>query len=173
MKNQTHILLSRWRHFWNYLFAFILTPIAGIGLLLFWRLEKRRKAHAFVAEKDRIRLPDPDSLGAERVIDLLVIQKIEVNPSTVPGKWFGVGSLTFHVGSGEIKLDGIRHANRLKETIEQAIQHLKASQKSSKTKQVKSETIPGSTDQLNELTFLWQQGLITDDQFEKEKKNFK
>lgn len=173
MKNQTHIFLSRWTHFWAYLVAFILIPIAGIGFLLIWRLERRRRSKVFVAETDRIRLPDPDSRDDERVIDLLVIQKIEVNPSTVPGRWFGIDSLTFQVGSGEIKIDGIRHANRLKETIELAIQHLKASKKSSKPRSTQSETIPGSTDQLNELTFLWQQGLITDDQFEKEKKNFK
>lgn len=172
MKNQTQILLSRWAFFWSYLWAVTMIPVAGIGLILLWRVEKKRKGKAVIAESERIRIPDPDTPGEQRVLDLLVIQKIELVSSSIPGKWFGIGSLVFHVGSGEIKLDGVRNANRLRETIHKAIEELNKSKRSSPNERVKSETIPGSTDQMNELTFLWQQGLITDDQFEQEKKKF-
>lgn len=172
MKNPIRIPISRWAYFWSYLFATLLIPAAGFGFFLFWRVEKKRVSRALIADEDRLRIPDPDEPGGGRLLDLLVIQKIEIQNAAVPGRWFGVQTLIFQTGSGEIYVPGIQNASRLKETILTAAKILSEKRQKTAKKEVQSKTIPGSTDQLNELTLMWQQGLIDDQQFDRERKKF-
>ncbi len=172
MKNTIQIPISRWSFFWSYLIAICLIPAAGLGFFLLWKVENTRASKALIAEEERIRIPDSQELGGVRILDLMVIHDVQIRDTPFPGRWFGVKSLIFLSGSGDIRVDGISNAAKIKETIQLAAYNLRKKRQQPGRKVVQFQSIPGSTDQLNELTLMWQQGLIDDDQFERERTKF-
>lgn len=167
---------SRLAHLWGYLAGVLLLPAAGIGLYLIWRLERRVANTRLIVEERRIRIRtggDPRDPDGERILDVSAIVKVESHPLPPPGGWFGLGALVVHGGAGEVRIGGLRKVGHLRQAIERSIAEAGERKRAGTgERRGTTRTKPGSTDQMNELTLLWQQGLVSDEDFEREKGKF-
>ncbi|HBX66042.1 MAG TPA: hypothetical protein DEG32_07740, partial [Balneolaceae bacterium] len=85
---------------------------------------------------------------------------------------FGVGSVTLRTQGREVELIGLENPELISSSIEKAIEaELKRLEAEKQTKPRETKYSPGSMDQLEYLTGLWQQGLIDDEEFKSQKQN--
>lgn len=167
---------SRLLHFWGYLAGLVLIPAAGIGFVLLWRLERNVARIGLTLEDRRVRIRtglDPRDPEAERIVDASAILRVETRPLAPPAGWLGVETLVLHAGAGDIRVPGLKQAGRIRKALEAIVAEAAERKRKADSQRPRGTlTKPGSTDQLNELTLLWQQGLITDEEFDAQKRNF-
>ncbi|WP_409029014.1 hypothetical protein [Gracilimonas sediminicola] len=162
--NQKSITLTpSWKaFFWQYFFGVILIP-ALVGMYLIWKTRKTHKSISYTITDRKI-----------TVVDGHISQNIDLSDirQAVAGeKHFGVGSIIIKTSGREVELIGLRNPEAISQSIEKAVEaELKrlAAEKEAKPREPEYE--PGSMDQLEYLTGLWQQGLMTDEDFKAEKK---
>lgn len=150
--------------FWRYFFGILLSPIL-IGLFILWQTRKKQSGISYKIANRKITVIEGNY---SQNIDLADIRK------AVPGELkFGVGSITIKTRGREIDLIGIEQPKAIAASIEKAVEaELKRleTKKQSKPREVNYD--PGSMDRLDYLTGLWQQGLVSDEDFEEERKKF-
>lgn len=171
MNKQRHIeIIPDWRaYFWGYFFGILLIPLFGIGIIILWVAHKKRTSVHFEIHDLFIReVKKGDSLR----IDLLSIESVEVEQS-LTGRITDTGTVVIQAAVSEIRIIGTRDPQKLADTIQDAInlgrQHLK---KQTGRKYDDPDHDPGTLDKMDYLTGLWQQGLISDEDFQNEKKHF-
>lgn len=164
------IIKQHWsRHLRRYILSIVLIPMAGIGLYLLYRLIQAQK-NAFYELTDTQIIDHSDILT--RKIDLENIDLVELldgEGSTM----FGTGSILIKTPASELKLIAVSAPEEVKSKLHKAIdERMKALQPVKKKTQVQNDFDPGSLDRMDYLTGLWQQGLIDDDEYDKERKHF-
>ncbi|MBD3616045.1 MAG: hypothetical protein HUJ22_05680 [Gracilimonas sp.] len=157
-------LTPSWKaFFWRYIFGVILVPVL-IGIILLW---KTRKKHAGISYKITNRKITVVKGNYSRNIDLADIRQATPGESR-----FGVGTVTLKTRGREIELIGLENPEYIADSIEKAVEaELKRLEAKKQAKPRKSQYNPGTMDRLDYLTGLWQQGLMSDEDFEKERKN--
>ncbi len=165
--NQKSIKLTpSWKaFFWRYVFGVLLAPLI-IGIYLLWKTRKEHKSISYKITDRRITVVDGN---ISQNIDLAEIRK------ATPGeKQFGIGSVILRTQGREIKLLGLKNPETISISIEKAVEaELKRLEAEKQTKPREINYDPGTMDRLDYLTGLWQQGLISDEDFTAEKKNLK
>ena len=156
--------------FWWYLTGFILIPLFGLGLYLIYRVYKNHQAIRYTVSDRQITAED---LKISENMDLANITDIDIEQRWIDKK-FGIGNLTLKTDSRALKLIGLENPAQLSNMILQAAEaeRLRIQKLEQQTRRAKENTKPGSIDKMNYLTGLWQQGLISNEDFEKEKKHF-
>ncbi len=168
-KKQIQLRPEASRYFWNYIIAILLIPIFGIGLYLLYRIRKNRKETTYIVTDDAI---TAISGGLNERVDLVNIIEIKINQDYTDKK-FHIGNLHILTGSRRITLNGIKNPHEMANLILKAAEAERARvAKARKVNRREPETIPGTTDKLDYLTGLWQQGLLSEEDFLKEKKHF-
>lgn len=163
------ILSPSWKFFLlAYLLSIITMPLI-IGIIGFYFLRKRHKSLRYAITDTSIRARDSKY---EQNIDLIDIQDIKIDRN-----WFrkklGLGSLIITTTKTKMILAGIERPDTIKELIGQAVQSLKNQAKDMVTKpKAEPNYVAGKMERINYLTGLWQQGLISDEDFENERKQF-
>lgn len=156
--------------FWWYVLGILLTPLFGVGFYLIWRLYTNHNSISYIITDQTITSSDS---RIEQNIDLLTIKSVSVYQKWI-GKKFEVGTLTIHTETATMDLIGIEKPHRLAEMIKAAAEaerkRIEAIQKKKPEKPEPSK--PGRDDRMDYLTGLWQQGLISNEDFEKERKHF-
>ncbi|MFD2533345.1 hypothetical protein [Gracilimonas halophila] len=164
--NERSITLTpSWKaFFWSYVFGVVLIP-ALIGIILLWRTSKKHRAKSYKITDRKITVVDGNY---SQNIDLADIRQ------AVAGELrFGVGNVTIKTQGREIELIGIENPEMIATSIEKAVEaELRRLQAQEQTKPRETKYDPGSMDRLDYLTGLWQQGLVSDEDFEKERKKF-
>ena len=167
---KSYTLTPSWKHFFKgYLFSILTIPLAGIGLIALYFVRKKHKSRKYVITDTRISAIDAKY---HRNIDLVNIENVEVRQSWLQKK-FGIGNLLLKTSASELTIAGIENPGQLKEILEKAIYaEVQRQKEREKTKPREPEYSPGSMDRMEYLTGLWQQGLISDEDYEKERKHF-
>ncbi|MDR9417454.1 hypothetical protein [Gracilimonas sp.] len=163
--NKSITLTPSWKaFFWSYFFGILLLPLL-IGFIILWKTRQKHKG-IYYEIKDRL-ITVVESKYSQN-IDLKDIRKAE------PGEIrFGVGSVTLKTQAREIELIGLENPEGIAKSIEKAVEaELKRLESKRLAKPRESEYDPGSMDRLDYLTGLWQQGLVSEEDFEIERKKF-
>lgn len=170
MSNKTITLKPDHRFFfWWYLIGVLLTPLFGIGLLLIWLAYKRRSTTTILISDRDISLTFGDK---KKNVPIAEITRSEVRHRWIDQR-FGIGTVVLFTGNDSVELVGIENPETIASLVLKAAA---AERKRLEPKPVKREAPPahppGSLDKLDYLTGLWQQGLLSDEDYEKERKHF-
>ncbi|REL33709.1 PH domain-containing protein [Rhodohalobacter sp. SW132] len=159
---------KRW--FWGYFFGVLLIPLFGIGIIVLWKVHQKKKSYRYTVTDRQITAIGE---GVSQTVDLINIKNLDVEQNWVDQK-FGIGDIVLNTGSRTITLLGQNNPEAISDSISKAIYAEKKRIESlNKVEEKKIEPPPpGTLDKLDYLTGLWQQGLLSDEDFKKEKKNF-
>ena len=163
------ILRPSWKQFAiGYILSILTIPI-GVGIIGLYFVRKRHKRLTYKVTEDRI-----SSIGQKyrQNMDLVNIESIKVRKSWFQKK-LGIGDLILHTAGTHMELVGMENPDELKRMIEKAVRFRQEKLKTSKQEQQREpDTQPGSMEKMNYLTGLWQQGLLSEEDFDNEKKHF-
>ena len=159
------------RSFWGYLLGIILIPVFGIGLAVLWVVHTKRVSTVYTVTDRHIEYVDKN---ISQKIDLANVSTLDVEQNWLDKK-FNLGDLKLSSTDRSITLRGQENPQKLSEMIETAIRaERKRIEDLNKkdTKPKEPESNPGTLDKLDYLTGLWHQGLLSDEDYEKERKHF-
>ncbi|MDZ7756130.1 hypothetical protein [Rhodohalobacter sp.] len=159
-------LTPSWKaFFWQYALGILLTPVL-IGIYILWRTRKTHASIRYKISDQKITVVDGH---ISQNIDLVDIRK------AISGETqFGVGPVTIRTSGREIELVGLENPAQIARSIEKAVEaELKRLEAQKQTKPRETKYGPGEMDRLDYLTGLWQQGLISNEDFDKEQQKFK
>ncbi|HLR24400.1 MAG TPA: hypothetical protein VK112_00945 [Fodinibius sp.] len=155
-------------HAVGYLLSVLLVPLFGIGLVgLYWTWKRQ---HRVKYEMSDTQIASIDDLY-RRNVDLFSIRRVEVVQSWLQEQ-LSVGDVHLQTSASELILYGMDDPYQLKGILEKAI----AAEKELRQEEQKSpeprkpEYGPGQMERINYLTGLWQQGLLSDEDYEKERR---
>jgi len=168
-KKQITLQPDQKHFFWWFLTGIILIPLFGIGIYIIYRKNRELSAIQYRITDHSITVTDA---SFSQKVDLANITDLSVQQRWIDKK-FNLGSLTIHTDSRSVTMLGMKNPQNLTEMILQAAEAERLRiEKLNQIKQKSKTNKPVSTDKLDYLTGLWQQGLITNEDFEKEKKHF-
>lgn len=167
---KSYKLEPSWKHYViGYLLSILTIPLAGIGLISLYFVRKKHRSRKYIITDTQISSADSKY---QRNVDLVNIEDIELEQSWWQRK-LGIGNLILKTSASEMTLSGIEDPANLKNILQNAIEaELRRRKEKKKTKPKEPKYSPGSMDKMEYLTGLWQQGLISDEDFEKERKHF-
>ncbi|TVQ66837.1 MAG: PH domain-containing protein [Balneolaceae bacterium] len=170
MSHKTITIEPEYRfYFWWFFFGFFLVPVFGIGLILFW-IGYRKKAEFHYEISDRAITVRNSSV--EKHLTLAHITDSKVRQRWIDRK-LGTGTIILFSDEDSLELTGIENP----ETISGLILKAAAAERDRlrpkpRPKEVVPVHPPGTLDKLDYLTGLWQQGLLSDEDYQKERKHF-
>lgn len=169
-QNKTIALDPSWKNYiLGYAISFLLIPFFGLGLVGLYLVRKQQKKYSYTFSDTQISSQDDKY---QRNIDLVNIEEVEVQQSWLQSK-MEVGNLVLSTSASSMTLVGMEDPAQLKQLLEKAIAaEKKRLQQKEKAKPKDPEYDPGSMDKMDYLTGLWQQGLVSDEDYKKEKKHF-
>lgn len=169
-QDKTIALKPSWKnHIIGYSISILLIPLVGLGFLGLWLVRKQQKKYSYTFSNSQISSKDNKY---QRNIDLVNIDKVEIKQSWIQQK-MGVGNLTLYTSASSMMLRGMENPANLKDMLEKAITAEKQRLREKEKNEPKEpEYDPGTMDRMDYLTGLWQQGLVSDEDFKKEKKRF-
>lgn len=155
-------------HFWWYVLGVALTPFVGIGLIIIYLKYKELSSTTYKITDREIESVSP---GYSEKTDLASIKDASVSQSWT-NRRFSIGTIQLKTESKTTELRGIRNPRQIADMFLQAAEaERQRIRESQQTRPVHREhETAGSLDRLEYLTGLWQQGLITNDEFKTEKK---
>lgn len=167
---KTYSLEPSWKnHILGYVISVLLIPVFGLGLLGLYWVYKRQKKYAYTFSDTQISSRDDKY---QRNLDLVNIEQVEIKQSWLQEK-MQVGDLVLHTSAFSMTLRGMEKPAALKGMLNKAITaQKKLQQEKEKTKPQEPDHDPGTMERMDYLTGLWQQGLVSDEDYEKEKKHF-
>lgn len=156
--------------FWNYLAGILLIPLLGLGIFIIYKLIKKQSAITYIISNYDITVIDSKTTHQ---ITLTEIEKIDLAQNWTDRK-FNTGTLHIYTQSGSSQLIGLENPSRLKNLLLDAAESEKLRLRKASEKKKDQQISPTSLnlDKLDYLTGLWQQGLLSDDDYLKEKKHF-
>lgn len=164
-------LTTSWKnHLPGYALSVLLIPVFGIGLLGLYWVRKRQQRLSYRVTDTRISSRDAQY---QRNVDLVSIDQVEVHQSWLQER-LDVGDVELQTPASSMTLFGMEDPYHLKGLLEKAIaaQKKKHHQTESRREAREPEYDPGSMEKINYLTGLWQQGLMSDEDYKKERKHF-
>lgn len=168
--SKTFTLNPSWKnHIIGYAISVLLIPVFGIGFLALYWVYKRQKKHSYLVSDTQISSRDQKY---QRNIDLVSIENVEIQQSWLQQK-MNVGKVILHTSASSMSLLGMKNPANLKNLLEKAIQAEKQRHQQKQQTQPKEPTHdPGTMDRMDYLTGLWQQGLVSDEDYNEERKHF-
>lgn len=164
-----HLQPSKTFYFWWFFLGILLIPFLGLGLILIYAKNKELNSTIYEITDHEIKITTP---AYSEKTDLLSITDAFVNQRWIDER-FSIGTIQLHTQSKTAELRGIRNPKQIADIILQAAEAERQRVRSKKTaKPVQKEPkAAGAIDRLEYLTGLWQQGLITNEEFKAERKN--
>lgn len=159
---------KRW--FWGYFFGILLIPFLGIGLIVLWKVHQKKKSYMYQITDRQITAIGE---GVSQTVDLANIKTLDVEQNWLDQK-FNLGDITIITESRRISLPGLTNPQAISDSISKAVfAEKKRLEELNKIEEKPADLPPpGTLDKLDYLTGLWQQGLMSDEDFKKEKKHF-
>lgn len=159
---------SHKNYFWEYLIGVLLIPLL-IGIVVIWYINKKRNSIQYRITDSSISKTEKED-NAE--LELVTILETSVSQSGFQ-KLLSIGDIKLKANVSEIILEGIEHPLGLLDKIDTAIAYQKEQLNASKKIQARKPTHdPGTLEKMDYLTGLWQQGLISDEDYDKEREKF-
>jgi len=166
--NKTKQLKPSWKfYFWYYFFGVLTVPLL-LGIFLLAKAIRQKNSHLYVIEDETITAEDSDY---SQKFDLVNLEDVEVEQSWIQQK-LDVGLVRIYKEGSEMELFGIEKPHSFKEMLLTVNSNLKAMQqkKPKKKEPIKNPSI--QTGKMDYLTGLWQQGLLSDEDYHNERKHF-
>jgi len=155
--------------FWHYLIGIVLIPLFGAGLFLIWYAYRRRSAIRYDIFDHKIRQIDGKDVFE---LNLRDINEVSVDQNRIE-KRFDTGRVIIQANVSSIEMIGMENPESLAGTIRAAVEaEKKRFARQSERKKREPDHAPGTLDKMDYLTGLWQQGLISDEDYLQEKKHF-
>ncbi|MFH5831233.1 PH domain-containing protein [Halalkalibaculum sp. DA384] len=169
-KTKKITLTPSWKHYFiAYVLSVLAIPLFGIGLIAFYFVRKKHKNIRFAVTDTQISSIDSKY---HRNIDLVNIEKVTIEQGWLQEK-LNVGTLLLSTSATSVELIGMENPGQLKQMIEEAIARQKKQQEKKNFRRTQDpKHKPGSMDKMDYLTGLWHQGLLSEEDFESERKNF-
>lgn len=171
MSNSIELNPTWKRWFWGYFFGILLIPVFGIGIAILWVVHSRRNKISYIVTDCQIEQMDQK---VSQKIDLANIKSLDVEQNWLEKK-FDIGDIVVSTETRSMRLKGQANPANLSDLISAAVRaERKRIEELSRMEKAPKEELPspGTLDRMNYLTGLWQQGLLSDEDFEKEKKHF-
>ena len=167
---KSYTLTPSWKYYFiGYLLSILAIPLAGIGLIALYLVRRKQKERKYVVTDSQISSIDSKY---QKNVDLVNIENVTVEQSWLQAR-LDVGTLVLHTSASRLQLVGIENPEQVQQILEKAVQaELQRKKQAQETKAREPEYKPGSMDKMEYLTGLWQQGLISEEDFEKERKHF-
>lgn len=168
--SRTISLSTSWKnHIVGYIVSVLLIPFLGIGLAVMYWVRKKQKKHSYQFTDTQVTARDDKY---QRNIDLVNIERVKVTQNYIQEK-MGVGDVVLYTSASSITLRGMEQPHDLREVLEKAIYAEKERQKQKEqTKPDEPDYDPGTMERMDYLTGLWQQGLVSDEEYDEERKHF-
>ncbi|OAN59623.1 hypothetical protein A8B79_11635 [Balneola sp. EhC07] len=159
---------SRKNYFWGYLIGVLLIPLL-IGIVVIWFINRKISSIQYrITDTSVSKVTKEDKTQLE----LVNILKTSVSQTGLQ-KLLGIGNVKLKANVSALILEGIENPESFLEKIDTAIAYQKEKLKASeKIKPRKPTHDPGTLEKLDYLTGLWQQGLISDEDYDQERKKF-
>jgi len=155
-------------YFWAYFFGVLLTPML-IGIVVLWITNKKKKNIIFTVTDNSI---NTSKKGNKESLDLIHILSTSYSQNQLQ-KLLGIGDIKLQANVSELILEGIEEPTSFLEKIDIAIAYQNEQRKASEKITPREATHnPGTLDKMDYLTGLWQQGLISDEDYDTERKKF-
>ncbi|MDR8390825.1 PH domain-containing protein [Aliifodinibius sp. S!AR15-10] len=163
-------LSPSWKqYFIRYLLSVLAVPLFGIGLVALYFVRRKQTSSHYIITDTQISSVDS---RYHRNLDLVNIEEVTVQQSWI-NKKLGVGTIVLKTSAVSMELIGMERPHQLKETIQKAVAIQKKQQEKKRVRKTPDPKYkPGSMEKMDYLTGLWQQGLLSDEDFKNEKKNF-
>ncbi len=158
---------------WNYnLLAYIISVLlmpVGIGLILFFIFKARLEDRRYIITNDRIQAYKKDH---ESSIQIRHVEKMYITRSWSE-RMSDLGTLVVEGDDKKIKMLGIRDPEEIQHAIEMAQKmYRKTDEIFEKDRTWHKDVKVGGLDPMDNLVGLWQQGLISNEEFENERRKF-
>ena len=169
-QQKTIAVATSWKnHIIGYLLSVLAIPLFGLGFIGLYWVYKRQTHSTYTFSDTQVSSQDDKY---QRNIDLVNIEQVDIKQSWLQKK-MGVGDIVLQTSASSMTLDGIEDPASIKGVLDKAIAAEKQRQRDKQETEPKEpEHEPGTMDRMDYLTGLWQQGLISDEDFEKERKHF-
>ncbi len=155
-------------HFWWYVIGVLLSPIVVGFYILFKKVNELSNTRYKITDQT---ITSVNSDYTETV-DIANINKVKIQQRWID-KQFGIGSLQLITNTRKVDLVGLENPKNLSDMILKAAEAERYRMDQQTKKESKqTEPAPGSLDKLDYLTGLWQQGLISNEDYMREKKHF-
>lgn len=170
MSDKTIQLKPKTSHFfWSYLTGILLIPLLGLGIYIIYKLIKKQTEIVYNISNHNITLIDSRITEQLAIAD---IKLIEVSQSWIDQK-FNTGSLKITANDKSFNLVGLENPYGLKDLLLKAVEAEKGRLSNATIKNDRDKQSPSlHLDKLDTLTGLWQQGLLSNDDYHREKKHF-
>lgn len=156
-------------NFWWFLAGFFLIPVFGLGIYLIFKKNRELMRVSYLITDRQITYKDQK---ISDTIDLISVQDIDLKQRWIDKK-FGIGTLTIRTGTRSLELFGVKQPGFLISAIMSAAESERDRLSGrNKIKKKEPQISAGTLDRLDYLTGLWQQGLLSDEDFKKERKYF-
>jgi len=166
--NKTKQITPSWKfYFWYYVVGVITVPLL-FGIFLLAKAIRGKNRYRYIIKDETITAEDGDY---SQKFDLVNVEDVQVEQSWIQQK-LGVGLVRIFKEGSEMELLGIENPHSFKEMILAVSSNLKALQQKKPEKKKLVEKPAKQTDKMDYLTGLWQQGLLTDEDYYTEKKHF-
>ena len=164
IRYQTHEEQFR-REFWK---ARALVPLFGLGIIKLKKLRQKLDSMVYKVYNDRIEIGTPPEVTTVFINDLRKVKK-EYTPEQ---RKYGLADVLLTTDTRTYRLVGLKQAGALEDVLYIAIKTEEERRKLQEKAKGDHELDPGGLDQMNYLTGLWQQGMISDEDFEQEQAKF-
>lgn len=167
---QAYELRPDWKVFLiPYIAGVLLVPVAGLGIYIIYRYWSNWKTMRYMITNSEVIHQHEDR---ETIALLHEIISCEVSYSRLTTR-FGIGTITIRHTAGSMELIGIPDPEPVAELIELAAAEERERMKMhEETEKYRSQHPSGTLDKKNELVGLWQQGLISEEDYQQELKKF-
>lgn len=156
-------------YFWWVLIGVLLIPLFGLGFYVIYRQLQKQSSTSYIITDDTITAIEN---GHTKSLELFQLSDIQVSQRWID-KRFNTGTIHLQSESVSIEMSGIENPEKISGIISMAAESARLRlDKISNQKNDVIDTHPGTLDKLDYLTGLWQQGLLSDQDYKKEKKHF-
>lgn len=168
------VLRPDWRVFFtSFALGILATPLLGLGLILLRRTWLRWKTEYYEISDSEITL---HSESGRQTVPLWLIESCTVDREGLTGR-FGLQTIALQTASRSFSepplMRGLTGAEATARLIEQAADSERQRMAMREQTEREQPTHPsGTLEPMNDLVGLWQQGLISDEDYERERQKF-
>jgi hypothetical protein len=158
---------SNWRYYrWHFLVGFLLLPMFGLGVAILAYIWHKIKTSQFNFDSHKIEFP----YAKVKLIHLIDVLDVRVRKYQIIS---GISLADLHLKTADgtlIRIPGIQDAQLIASAIEKKIGLLQSRFTLEKALNAsRNVNNPSPIEPLNDLVGLWQQGLISEEDFNEEK----
>lgn len=166
--NKKKTLQPSWKYyFWQYLIGILTVPVL-LGIFVLANAIRKKNKHFYLIGVETITAEDNNY---SQKFDLVNLEDVKVEQDWIQKK-LDVGLVRIYKEGSEMELHGIEAPHDFKVMLLTVSSNLKALQKKKSPKKKPAQKPSRQTSKMNYLTGLWQQGLLSDEDYHNERKHF-